>query len=136
MSETPDQRARRGIDTDLTDAGWLVQDRGDLDLTAGRGIAVREFRLAEGFGYADYLFFVVPLSISIALRLGCMNRPRRAFMTQPVEVRYKADITAGALKVPESRVIADLLLRGVSKMGGRHRDQECPSGRNPATPLG
>jgi Putative inner membrane protein (DUF1819) len=28
-------------------------------------------------------------------------------------MRYKADITAGALKVPESRIIADLLLRGV-----------------------
>ena len=29
-------------------------------------------------------------------------------------MRYRADITAGALKVPESRVIADLLLRDVS----------------------
>jgi hypothetical protein len=28
-------------------------------------------------------------------------------------VRYKADITAGALKLPESRLIADLLLRQV-----------------------
>ena len=32
-------------------------------------------------------------------------------------VQYKADITAGALKVPESRVIADLLLRGVNDEG-------------------
>lgn len=29
-------------------------------------------------------------------------------------MRYRADITAGSLKVPESRVIADLLLRGVN----------------------
>ena len=28
-------------------------------------------------------------------------------------MRYRADITAGSLKVPESRVIADLLIRGV-----------------------
>jgi hypothetical protein len=28
-------------------------------------------------------------------------------------MRYKADITAGSLKVPESRIIADLLLRGI-----------------------
>lgn len=28
-------------------------------------------------------------------------------------MRYRTDITAGALKVPESRVVADLLLRGV-----------------------
>jgi len=33
------------------------------------------------------------------------------------EVRYKADITAGALKLPESRLIADLLLRHVDAEG-------------------
>jgi Putative inner membrane protein (DUF1819) len=33
------------------------------------------------------------------------------------EVRYKADITAGALKVAESRIIAGLLLRGVDAEG-------------------
>jgi bacteriophage exclusion system BrxA-like protein len=29
-------------------------------------------------------------------------------------MRYKADITAGALKLPESRLIADLLLRRIN----------------------
>ena len=29
-------------------------------------------------------------------------------------MRYRAEITAGALKVPESRVVAELMLRGVS----------------------
>src|SRR3954471_3181346 len=32
-------------------------------------------------------------------------------------MRYKADITAGSLKVPESRIVADLLLRGVDAKG-------------------
>lgn len=32
-------------------------------------------------------------------------------------MRYKADITAGSLKVRESRVVADLLLRGVDARG-------------------
>ena len=32
-------------------------------------------------------------------------------------MRYKADITAGALKLPESRLIADLLLRQVDSEG-------------------
>jgi hypothetical protein len=36
-----------------------------------------------------------------------------------INVRYRADITAGALKVPESRVIADLLLRGVDEQNWR-----------------
>lgn len=30
-------------------------------------------------------------------------------------MRYRADITAGSLKVPESRVVADLLLRGANE---------------------
>jgi type I site-specific restriction endonuclease len=58
MPETPEQKARREIDADLTAAGWIVQDREDLDLTAGRGIAVREFSMKSGFGFADYLFYL------------------------------------------------------------------------------
>lgn len=58
MPDTPEQKARREIDARLTDAGWLVQDRDDLDLTAGRGIAVREFRMGPGFGFADYLLYL------------------------------------------------------------------------------
>ncbi len=58
MPETPEQRARREIDADLKAADWLVQDRADLDLTAGRGVAVREFRLKPDFGFADYLLYV------------------------------------------------------------------------------
>jgi len=58
MPETPEQKARREIDADLVAAGWIVQDRDDLDLTAGRGIAVREFHMRAGFGNADYLLYL------------------------------------------------------------------------------
>lgn len=58
MPETPEQKARRDIDADLTAAGWLVQSLDDLDLTAGRGIAVREFQMKSGFGFADYLLYL------------------------------------------------------------------------------
>jgi type I site-specific restriction endonuclease len=48
MPESPEQKPRRAIDAGLTAAGWIVQDRDDLDLTAGRGIAVeRETRTRE-----------------------------------------------------------------------------------------
>jgi len=53
---TPEQRARQTIDELLTAAGWQVQDRGELNLSAARGVAVREFALKTGF--ADYLLFV------------------------------------------------------------------------------
>src|SRR3954452_22502750 len=58
MAQTPEQNARREIDADLVAAGWIVQDKEDLDLTAGRGIAVREFVMKPGFGFADYLLYV------------------------------------------------------------------------------
>ena len=58
MTETPEQKARREIDAQLVASGWKVQSREDLDLTAGRGIAVREFAMKTGFGIADYLLYV------------------------------------------------------------------------------
>jgi type I restriction enzyme, R subunit len=35
-----------------------VQTRDELDLTAGRGVAVCEFPLKSGFGLADYLLYL------------------------------------------------------------------------------
>jgi type I restriction enzyme, R subunit len=58
MPETPEQKTRRIIDANLRAAGWLVQERAELDLTAGRGIAVCEFPMKVGFGAADYLLYL------------------------------------------------------------------------------
>ncbi len=52
----PEQLARQQIDQQLEAAGWVVQDYKKLNLSAGVGIAVREFPLKTG--YADYLLFV------------------------------------------------------------------------------
>jgi len=41
----------------LLAAGWLIQDRADANIDAGRGVAIREFALGHGFGEADYLLF-------------------------------------------------------------------------------
>ncbi len=57
MHETPEKKSRREIDADLIAAGWLVQSREELDRTAGRGIAVCEFSMKSGFGFADYLLY-------------------------------------------------------------------------------
>lgn len=54
----PEQQAREQIDAQLAAAGWVVQDLADLNLAAGCGIAVREYPLARGHGFADYLLFV------------------------------------------------------------------------------
>lgn len=58
MSESPEQKARREIDAMLNESGWIVQNREDIELTAGRGIAVREFPMKSGFGFADYLLYL------------------------------------------------------------------------------
>jgi hypothetical protein len=52
-------------------------------------------------------------------------------------MRYRADITAGALKVPESRIIADLLIRGVDEEGWNDAiiKQNVLQARNPATAI-
>jgi hypothetical protein len=44
VSPTPEQRARQDIDAALAAAGWVVQDRPQMNLAAGPGVAVREFR--------------------------------------------------------------------------------------------
>ncbi len=52
-------------------------------------------------------------------------------------VRYRADITAGSLKVAESRIIADLLLRGVDQPQWRAAllIQNVLQARHPATAI-
>jgi hypothetical protein len=56
-------------------------------------------------------------------------------MLEVIEMRYKADITAGALKLPESRLIADLLLRQVDAEGWKDAivTKNVLQARNPAT---
>lgn len=52
-------------------------------------------------------------------------------------IRYRADISAGALKVPETRVIAGLLLRGVDEQGWKRAliSENVLQARNPATAI-
>lgn len=52
----PEQLARENIDAALTRAGWIVQNRDAINLAAGPGVAVREFRTDAG--PCDYLLFL------------------------------------------------------------------------------
>lgn len=54
----PEAEARVEIDAALVAAGWAVQNRADMNPSASRGVAVREFRLKPGHGFADYLLLV------------------------------------------------------------------------------
>lgn len=69
---TPEARARENIDKQLTTAGWIVQDREDANISAGRGVAIREFPLKTGYGEADYLLYLdgVPAGVVEAKKEG------------------------------------------------------------------
>jgi type I site-specific restriction endonuclease len=59
---TSEARARQTIDALLTAAGWHVCNVANANLHAGsgavKGVAIREFPLNPGHGFADYLLYV------------------------------------------------------------------------------
>ena len=58
MPDRPEQIARKTIDDLLSAAGWQLQDRKQADIFASRGVAIREFPLKSGFGFADYMLYI------------------------------------------------------------------------------
>src|SRR5437660_2843836 len=52
----PEDRARAALDDQLAECGWIVQSRDSLNLSAGTGVAVREFGTEAG--PSDYGLFV------------------------------------------------------------------------------
>ena len=53
---SPEAKAREEIDKKLVTSGWIIQDMKRLNLTAGIGVAVREFPTSTG--PVDYALFV------------------------------------------------------------------------------
>lgn len=53
-----EQKARIEIDKQLAAAGWKIQSQKALNLSAGPGVAVREFTLEKPHGRVDYLLFL------------------------------------------------------------------------------
>ncbi len=60
----PEERARKNIDRELEECGWQVQNRGELNISASRGVAVREFAM-PGVGEADYLLYADGKAIGV-----------------------------------------------------------------------
>jgi type I site-specific restriction endonuclease len=52
----PEQLARQEIDALLGPCGWVIQDKKSVNLSASRGVAVREFTFQTG--EPDYTLFV------------------------------------------------------------------------------
>lgn len=60
---TPEQKARQEIDRQLCQCGWLVQNAAEMNISAGVGVAIREFPLVTGS--ADYLLYDCGKAIGI-----------------------------------------------------------------------
>ena len=54
---SPEELAREQIDKILADCGWIIQSRNTINLSAGRGVAIREALLKDR-DEVDYLLFV------------------------------------------------------------------------------
>jgi len=65
LSGKPEEKSREVIDQQLGAAGWIVQDVDEANVTAGRGVAIREFPLKPGHGFADYLLYVDGAAASV-----------------------------------------------------------------------
>lgn len=60
---TPEQKSRQQIDRQLEQAGWIVQDYRQMNISAGLGVAVREFPLTTGD--ADYMLYADAKAIGV-----------------------------------------------------------------------
>jgi len=79
----PERKAREHIDFALEAAGWVVQDRDEMNLSASLGVAVREFAMARGHGFADYLLFVD------GQPMGALEAKKKGFTLSGVEVQAR-----------------------------------------------
>lgn len=59
----PEEQARKDIDKQLKKANWAIQDRQNINLGAGQGIAIREFHTKAG--PVDYALFANRKAIGV-----------------------------------------------------------------------
>ena len=62
-NQNPEQIARDKIDTELEEAGWVVQSAKEMNFGAGIGVAVREFQ--TDVGPVDYALFVNQKAVGV-----------------------------------------------------------------------
>lgn len=91
-NQTPEQKARNQIDAKLRDAGWLLQDKDEINLHAAAGVIVRELQTTEG--PADYTLFVDQTPVGIieakrneeGFRLTTHEEQTDRYRTNPIKL--------------------------------------------------
>lgn len=85
-----EQDARAQIDRLLLAAGWHVQDPKAANLHAGLGVAIREFPLKDGRGFADYLLYVDGKAA------GVLEAKKKGFTLSGVETQSDKYVSGSA----------------------------------------
>ncbi len=104
---SPEEKARIEIDKQLIAAGYVVQDFKELDLTAAKGVIVREY--PTNTGEVDYLIFINQQPVGIIeakeinkgekLRTEVEVQTRRyvnsqfKFFSRPIDIRFVYEST-------------------------------------------
>ena len=96
---TPEQRAREKIDKMLIDAGYVIQNYSEIDLSASPGVVVREFRTFSGA--ADYIIFIERQAVGV---IEAKEESKGAVLTTIAE-QSKRYAESGLKKYPGTPII-------------------------------
>ena len=88
MNKNPEQIARDKIDEMLQQAGWIVQSKKKINLSAGQGIALRETQTVSGS--ADYMLFVDRKPVGV-IEAKKEEEGHRLLMVEEQSVRYATE---------------------------------------------
>ena len=88
MNQNPEQIARDKIDDMLCEAGWLVQSKDEVNLSAGIGVALRETNTESGS--ADYILFVYSKAIGV-IEAKAEDLGYKLLQVEDQSVRYSTD---------------------------------------------
>ena len=88
MNQNPEQIARDKIDQMLIEAGWLVQSKDKVNLSAGIGVALRETNTESGS--ADYILFVHSKAVGV-IEAKAEDLGYKLLQVEEQSVRYSKD---------------------------------------------
>lgn len=88
MNQTPEQIARDKIDSMLEQAGWLVQSKDKVHLSAGLGVALRETNTESGS--ADYILFVDSKAVGV-IEAKAEEYGHKLLQVEEQSARYSKD---------------------------------------------
>ena len=120
----PEQEAREQIDAQLEESGWVIQNRDEINLGAGLGVAIREFKLKQDHGYADYLLFIDGQAV------GVLEAKKVGFPLGGVEVQAN-QYSAG---LPNELDASSSTANPPARNRGRKRSGSTTSGQTSTSP--